>query len=962
MPLTISQMLQGRYRIAARLGEGGMGAVYRAWDTRLHVSVAVKELIPQPGLDSGLLAQLRQQFEQEAVTLARLSHPNLVRVTDFFEEGGNAYLVMEFLEGESLADTIAHHGPVPEPQVLQWTTQLLDALAYCHEQGIVHRDIKPQNILLRPDGRAVLVDFGLVKLWNPRDPRTQMVVRGMGTPEYAPPEQYDTATGHTDARSDIYSLGATLYHALTGQAPPTATQRMANPRSFPAPRALNAQIKPGIEGIILKAMAIDMSERFQSAQAMRSTLAEVRAGKPPLPGNTLPGNTLPGNTLPGNTLPGNTLPGNTLPSPFNEPPKATGVPGVYTPARSAPLPQQPTPPPGWVQPYFPAPPQPAPATNQSRSKLSTGIIVLLGLGVLLCLGAGLTAIWGLFLRDDKVASSPTTRPTTIASPTPAATQQTLTVSADNTGDTTSLAEAVAAATPGSLLNIAAGTYTLQAPLEIDKPLKFLGAGMEQTIIVSSSPEAVIRYTGEGLFEARGITFRHEGDAEADVVYAERGEVLFDACVFMGAVTSENGAPRGGLHLSGTVTGRVENCTAADNDLDGFRLTEQAQVDLINNICRDNYQNGIGIRDNSGGEIRGNRCSGNVNNGIAITGDAAPDIVENTFSANGESGIAYWSNAAGSARLNISEENGLHGISVNGSATPTISDNTLRRNTETGLVYFGTSGGAASRNIATQNGLHGIGTNEQSKPIIEGNTCSNNTQVGMRLAGDSTPTVTQNTCSGNTLSGIIVTGNASVTLYQNNSSDNQESGLAYFENATGTVSDNEFWRNTLQGISINDNATPTIEDNLMAENKEAGLRISGDSRPTARNNEVHGHPLSGIIVRQNAQPTLESNNSYSNGESGLIYFGASGGIARYNTLTNNDLHGIQVKDDATPTLEYNTCEKNTEAGIAFFDRAGGVAQNNQINNNRWGIYVIATANPSLLNNTVENNATNIDDRR
>ncbi|MBN1921008.1 MAG: right-handed parallel beta-helix repeat-containing protein [Anaerolineae bacterium] len=929
MPLTTSQMLQERYRVVARLGEGGMGAVYRAWDTRLHVSVAVKELVPQPGLDPAMLAQLRQQFEQEAVTLARLSHPNLVRVTDFFEESGNAYLVMEYLEGENLADYIARNGVLREAQVLEWTHQLLDALAYCHDQGIVHRDIKPQNILLRPDGRAVLVDFGLVKLWNPRDPRTQVVVRGMGTPEYAPPEQYDTATGHTDSRSDIYSLGATLYHALTGQAPPTATQRMANPRSFPAPRAINAQINAGIEVIVLRAMAIDMSERFQSAQAMQTAFAELRSGKAPLP------------------------------SPFIETPGTPGMPSVFAPPRPSTPQQQPP-----RASYPPAPPQPAVVAAPFRSKFPAGIIVLIGLGALLCLGASIAAVWGVFLRDDRPASTATTRPP-IASPTPVptlATPQSLTVNPAGTGDFTTLPAAIAAAAPNSQLNIAAGTYTLDAPLEIDKPLTLSGAGMEQTVIVSSSPEAVIRYTGEGTFEAHDIAFRHEGDAEADVVYVEQGEVLFEACAFTGAVSSENGTPRGGLHLSGTVTGRVENCTAADNDLDGFRLTEQAQVDLINNICRDNYQNGIGIRDNSGGEIRGNRCSGNVNNGISITGDAAPDIVENTLSANGDSGIAYWSNASGTARLNTSEENGLHGISVNGNATPTLAENTLRRNTETGLVYFGTSGGAASRNIATENGLHGIGTNEQSKPIIEGNTCSNNTQVGMRLAGDSTPTVTQNTCSGNALSGIIVTGNAVANLRQNISSDNLESGLAYFENASGIASGNEFWRNTLQGISINDNATPTIEDNLMAENKEAGLRISGDSRPSARNNEVHSHPLSGIIVRQNAQPTLENNHSHDNGESGLIYFGASGGVARYNTLSSNDLHGIQVKDDAVPTLEFNTCEKNTEAGIAFFDRAGGVAQSNQINNNRWGIYVANTANPSLLNNTVENNATNIDDRR
>jgi tRNA A-37 threonylcarbamoyl transferase component Bud32 len=266
MPLTPGQILQNRYRIISLLGQGGMGAVYRAWDTRLGVPVAIKEMVPQPGLDSQTLAQLRQQFQREAMVLARLIHPNLVRVTDFFEEGGNAYLVMDFVEGQSLADLIAARGPLPEAQVLDWARQLLDALAYCHSQGVIHRDIKPQNIIIRSDGRPVLVDFGLVKLWDPRDPRTRTVVRGMGTPEYAPPEQW--GAGHTDPRSDLYSLGATLYYALTGQAPATATDRIAAPTLFAPPRAFNPSIRPQTEAALLRAMELAQDRRWPSAVEM----------------------------------------------------------------------------------------------------------------------------------------------------------------------------------------------------------------------------------------------------------------------------------------------------------------------------------------------------------------------------------------------------------------------------------------------------------------------------------------------------------------------------------------------------------------------------------------------------------------------------------------------------------------------------------------------------------------------
>jgi eukaryotic-like serine/threonine-protein kinase len=265
-------MLQNRYRIVSLLGQGGMGAVYRAWDTRLNIPVALKEMVPQPGLDAATLVELRHQFQQEATILARMTHAHLVRVTDFFEEASNAYLVMDFVEGKSLADRIEQEGALSEEDVLTWAGQLLSALDYCHGQGVLHRDIKPQNVIIRSDGQAVLVDFGLVKLWDPGAPQTRTVMRGMGTPEYAPPEQYETAAGHTDPTSDIYSVGATLYHALTGQSPPTATLRMADPAKFVPIRQAAPGVTPQTEAVVSKAMELVRSQRWQSAQEMAAAL------------------------------------------------------------------------------------------------------------------------------------------------------------------------------------------------------------------------------------------------------------------------------------------------------------------------------------------------------------------------------------------------------------------------------------------------------------------------------------------------------------------------------------------------------------------------------------------------------------------------------------------------------------------------------------------------------------------
>jgi formylglycine-generating enzyme required for sulfatase activity/tRNA A-37 threonylcarbamoyl transferase component Bud32 len=274
MPLNTGQVLQNRYRIEALLGQGGMGAVYRAYDLRLHKVCALKELVPPPGLSTDEIDQLRHQFRRESQVLAHLGHPNIPRVIDHFAWGASEVLIMDYVEGESLETLMQRAGALREEEVLRWADQLLDALSYCHSEGVLHRDIKPANILITPEQTAMLVDFGLTKLWNPAAPGTMTVLRGMGTPAYAPPEQYGLDPGHTDARSDLYALGATLYHALTGGAPPTAMERMARPEAFAPPRASHPRISPQVEEAILRAMELPIERRFQSAAQMRAALAK----------------------------------------------------------------------------------------------------------------------------------------------------------------------------------------------------------------------------------------------------------------------------------------------------------------------------------------------------------------------------------------------------------------------------------------------------------------------------------------------------------------------------------------------------------------------------------------------------------------------------------------------------------------------------------------------------------------
>ncbi len=272
MTLIHGQVLNSRYRVDAMLGQGGMGAVYKAWDLNLNIPVAVKE-----NLDAAKEAQT--QFMHEAHILASLSHPNLPRVTDyFFIPNQGQYLVMDYVEGEDLQSMLKRMGTLPQPQVLNWISQICDALAYLHGQPspIIHRDIKPANIRIRMDGRAMLVDFGIAKIFNPTL-ATTLGARAV-TPGYSPPEQY--GGGSTDPRSDVYALGATLYHVLSGQKPPESVQRLVAQASLPTVRQINPQISPVVDQAIQKAIEVATDRRFQTVAELRAALVQAKASDP----------------------------------------------------------------------------------------------------------------------------------------------------------------------------------------------------------------------------------------------------------------------------------------------------------------------------------------------------------------------------------------------------------------------------------------------------------------------------------------------------------------------------------------------------------------------------------------------------------------------------------------------------------------------------------------------------------
>jgi formylglycine-generating enzyme required for sulfatase activity/serine/threonine protein kinase len=274
VPLTPGQVLNNRYRIVKLLGQGGFGAVYRAWDINFELACAVKE-----NIDTS--AEAQRQFGREARLLRTLRHPNLPLVTDYFTiPNQGQYLVMDYVEGEDLQHKLdLAGGPLPEAQALPWIAQVCAALIYLHNQNppVIHRDIKPANIRitppdnLYPQGKAMLVDFGIAKLYDPAR-RTTLGARA-ATPGYSPFEQYGQRP--TDARTDIYALGATLYHLLTGQTPPEAADRVAGVAVIP-PRQLNPVVSVQVSEAVMRALAMQPGDRWQSAAEFERAIFGVQ--------------------------------------------------------------------------------------------------------------------------------------------------------------------------------------------------------------------------------------------------------------------------------------------------------------------------------------------------------------------------------------------------------------------------------------------------------------------------------------------------------------------------------------------------------------------------------------------------------------------------------------------------------------------------------------------------------------
>ncbi len=277
-PIQAPRVFSERYELTHLIARGGMAEVYRARDRLLDRTVALKVLFPELSVDRAFV----ERFRREAQAAAKLSHPNIVPVFDWGEDTGTYFIVMEFVDGRPLSAELRANGRLPSDRVVDVGAHVAAALAYAHRHGVVHRDVKPGNVLITDDGQVKVTDFGIARAVNTEESLTQTGAV-MGTATYFSPEQAEGVG--VDSRSDIYSLGVVLFEMATGRPPflgdtPVAVASKHVRDLPPTPRELNASVPPDLEAVIMKAMAKAPADRYQTAEELRSDLLRFAEGRP----------------------------------------------------------------------------------------------------------------------------------------------------------------------------------------------------------------------------------------------------------------------------------------------------------------------------------------------------------------------------------------------------------------------------------------------------------------------------------------------------------------------------------------------------------------------------------------------------------------------------------------------------------------------------------------------------------
>jgi parallel beta-helix repeat protein len=823
----LSRLLDGivlaqRYEVYF-LEAGGMGAIYRAYDTTEQREVIIKEAYSR---ESNEHIQLIVALTQEREALIRLDHPGIVRPLDFFVDTGACYLVLEHVPGRTLKKHLAESPCMDVGDAVHIALQLCDVLEHLHSHGLVYRDLKPSNIMtFRGSDRTrqvKLIDFGTARLFKPGQSKD---TAALGTVGFAPPEQF--GTGQTDARADIYSLGATLHYMLSKR-PPDET-----PFSFPALRSLNPRVSSELETLVARTVRTQPEERYADVASLRVALLEAlgkRCGScavlsrarsrfcsgcgkplsqlvPSLLGAdevTPPSPLQQVSSLRGASL----LSASPKPAPQaaatpSSPPHLEPVPTPST-APSIPPSQAPRPLVGTPQPH-------GHAAQQASSPVSLRTIAT-------------TATGGTPTLHKTFPPPPLNGPAEWLLPSPALRGRVLEVDPGKTGAYSRISEALQAARPGDRIEIAAGTF--RENLRIATSVHLRGAGPENTRVISQHERPVLEIVQVDQVWVEGLTLEYAGSKPNATVSARKASLVLQKVRIQGAT-------RSGLELGSATRGEVRCCEITSNHQTGILMHSGAEVAVlachVHNNGQQSHNAGIEVRDHGAPRVEGNLLRDN-GVGVYIHERARPAVRNNTLHRNGR-------------------DTDCAALEVKDQAEPLLEGNLLLENSG-GLIVKG-----------------------RAAPRIVGNRLENNGSgsrgYAIEVLGQAAPLFEDNLITGNAL-GVLVRDEANAQFRLDRFVHNGSQGETYALEARGRskllLEQSHLVRN-VGGLLVCDAAKARITDCLLL---------------------LHGRPrdLDAIEVRGEGHAIVTHNVLAKNAGAAVRFHSGGSGEVRHNIVVRN----------------------------------------------------------------------------
>lgn len=742
------------------IGRGGTATVYSAVDPRWGpVAVKVLNLSGQNTL---------RRFQREVKALEALKH---VRgVVPVLRSGvtptGEPYLVMPLMSG-SLQGVI-DDGPMPWLTAVRAMAEVSETVAEAHRQGIVHADLKPDNVLLTDEGHLYVSDFGISKL---TDSSLSNSTRFSWTPAYAAPELYSAEVPEHTARSDIYALGATLVGLIIGRPPfttdgaPDSLMSLMNRILNNGPPDLSPYVgSDALHHVVSTSMAKEPSDRFETAANLGFELRRVLLEADGIDDQPL-------------TV---------------QRPRAMANPADGPDGRS---PQE----------------APTPEADTSSGR-PWRRIALAAAAVALCAAA--VAAWAFTLgplgdESDAVAaglgSEALTTTTTSATSTSAAT-----TAAGETeiavAPTDDLGEIMGAAPAGAVLTLEAGQFVLDEVATVDRDLTVIGAGDDQTRIVGQNDGGVLRVERATL-SLKNLALELSTEfVGVDVVHAT------DAALRLDAVTVTNGSGHG-LSARGQTTAEIVGSRFIDNGDSGVVAFNESVVHVTNSSATGNVVGFLWTGD-SRGTATDSRADGNTRDGFVVTGSAAADLVDNVAEANAKAGFAWLEAGGGTATGNAADGN-HNGFAVLDSAAPTIERSQATNNNGAGFAWHGDAGGLARDNLSSGSEIDGFAVYGSAAPQLTDNVATDNVKAGFAWLEDSGGVASGNRAEGNRTDGFVTLGSAAPDLTGNEASRNEQAGFRVGQASTPTLSANTASQNSGGPLTVEPEAAPIMDDGELS---------------------------------------------------------------------------------------------------------------------------------------------------